>query len=97
VLKQIVHDWEDDDAAAILDVVRRSAPAGARVLVVERDLGPPNESLGPKLSDLNMLVVPGGRERSVDEYAALFEAAGLDFAGAVPSAEGISVYEANVR
>jgi hypothetical protein len=97
VLKQIIHDWEDDEAVAILGVVRRSAPAGATVLVVERDLGAPNDSLGAKLSDLNMLVSPGGRERSTDEYAALFDAAGLGYSRAVPSAVGISVYEANVR
>ena len=97
VLKQIVHDWEDDDAVTILEVVRRSAPSGAAVLVLERDLGVPNESLAAKLSDLNMLVMPGGRERTTDEYAALFEAAGLAYARAIPSAAGLSVYEANVR
>jgi O-methyltransferase domain/Dimerisation domain len=97
VLKQIVHDWEDDDAVTILEVVRRSAPRGAAVLVLERDLGVPNESLAAKLSDLNMLVAPGGRERTTDEYAALFEAADLAYTRAIPSAAGLSVYEANVR
>jgi O-methyltransferase domain len=97
VLKQIVHDWEDDDAIAILEVVRRSAPAEASVLVLERDLGAPNEALAAKLSDLNMLVMPGGRERTKDQYAALFEAAGLEYRRTTPSAAGISVFEASVR
>jgi hypothetical protein len=41
-----------------------------------------------------MLVNPGGRERSEDEYAALFVAAGLRYVGATPSAAGVSVFEA---
>jgi hypothetical protein len=62
--------------------------------VVERDLGGPNENAPAKLSDLNMLVNPGGRERSEQEYASLFRAAGLRYVGATPSAAGLSVFEA---
>ena len=47
------------------------------MLVLERDLGRPNENRAAKFSDLNMLVNPGGRERSEEEYAALFSRAGL--------------------
>jgi hypothetical protein len=96
VLKHIVHDWEDDDAVAILRTVREAARSGAAVLVLERDLGSPNEAPLAKLGDLNMLVVPGGRERTAQEYAALFEAAGLENVLEVRSAAGLSVYEASV-
>jgi O-methyltransferase domain/Dimerisation domain len=96
VLKHIVHDWEDAQAVAILRTVRSSAPPGAVVLVLERDLGPPNETPVAKLGDLNMLVVPGGRERTEQEYAELFEAAGLGYVREVRSAAGLSVYEASV-
>ena len=96
-LKAIVHDWEDDEAIAILHVVRRAAPPGAAILVLEAELGAPNEALLAKLSDVNMLVGPGGRERTEAEYAALFEAAGLAYVGMTPSGTGIAVYEASVR
>ncbi len=43
------------------------APA---LLVVERQLGPANDQPEAKFSDLNMLVSPGGRERTTDEYEA---------------------------
>jgi len=69
-------------------------PAHGVVLVLERDLGGPNENAPAKLSDLNMLVNPGGRERSEDEYAALFAAAGLRYVGSTPTAAGVSVFEA---
>ncbi|HEX5497766.1 MAG TPA: methyltransferase, partial [Thermomicrobiales bacterium] len=55
-------------------------------------LGPPNENPDAKFSDLNMLVAPGGQERTDDEYAALFAAAGFRFVGATPSAAGFSVF-----
>lgn len=94
LLKNIVHDWEDAEALLLLRTCAAAAPAGAAVLVVERDLGGPNEAPQAKLSDLNMLVAPGGRERTRDEYAALFAASGLEFAAATPIAGGWSVYEA---
>jgi hypothetical protein len=65
------------------------------VLVLERDLGGPNENPPAKFSDLNMLVNPGGRERSEEEYAALFATAGLRYVGTTPSAAGFSVFEAS--
>jgi O-methyltransferase domain/Dimerisation domain len=96
VLKHIVHDWEDTDAVAILRTLRGAARPGAAVLVLERELGAPNESPLAKLADLNMLAVPGGRERTEPEYAALFEAAGLEYVREVRSAAALSVYEASV-
>ena len=94
LLKSILHDWEDAECVAILRVIREAMPEHALVLVLERDLGGANENPGAKLSDLNMLVNPGGRERSEDEYAALFAAAGLRYEGATPTAAGVSVFEA---
>jgi hypothetical protein len=94
LLKSILHDWEDDGCIAILRVIREAMPEHGLVLVLERDLGGANENAPAKLSDLNMLVNPGGRERSEDEYAALFVAAGLRYVGATPSAAGVSVFEA---
>lgn len=94
LLKSILHDWEDEQCGKILGVCRRAMADHAAVLVVERDLGPANERPDAKLSDLNMLVGPGGRERSTDEYAALFAAAGFRFVGVTPSPVGVSVYEA---
>jgi hypothetical protein len=47
--------------------------------------------------DLNMFVLPGGRERTVEEYAALFDGAGLAFTAAHPTANGLLVIEAGVQ
>jgi DNA-binding transcriptional ArsR family regulator len=94
VLKSIVHDWEDEECVAILRTCREAMGADAVVLVIERDLGPPNENPAAKLSDLNMFVMPGGRERSRDEYAELFRRAGLRYVSSSPTASGHAVIEA---
>ena len=97
VLKSIIHDWEDEESVAILRTCRGAMGAQAVVLVIERDLGRPNENAVAKLSDLNMFVMPGGRERTIDEYAALLDRAGLRLHGAQPTATGLLVIEAGVQ
>jgi hypothetical protein len=59
---------------------------GTPLLIVERDLGRPNERADAKFIDLTMLVATGGRERTVDDYAALVEATRFRFVGVTPSA-----------
>ena len=93
VLKSVLHDWDDPEATEILRSCRRAISEDGALLVIERDLGPANETPDAKLSDLNMLVVLGGRERTTDEYGALFEAAGFELVDAVQTAAGLSVIE----
>jgi hypothetical protein len=93
VLKAIVHDWLDDEAAAILRRCREVVPESGRLLVLERIVGPPNDDLPAKLMDLNMLVAAGGRERTEDEFESLFAAGGFRLAGVTPTAAGLSVIE----
>jgi hypothetical protein len=90
VLKWILHDWEDEESVAILRTVRRT---GATVLVIERLVAPPNEGPETKLTDLLMLVGPGGRERTLEEYRVLFEAAGYRLAGVTATATELYVLE----
>lgn len=94
VLKWILHDWEDEECLGILRSCRRAMAADARLLVVEQELCPPNEGPDAKFMDLTMLVGPGGRERTSDEYAALFEATGFRFVRFVPTKTGTGVFEA---
>jgi hypothetical protein len=78
LLKSIVHDWEDPEAVTILRSVRRAMAPTAVVLIVERLIGESDDTgVLAAFSDLNMLVGPGGRERTAAEFDALFGAAGL--------------------
>src|SRR5260370_42532739 len=82
MLKHILHDWDDADCVRILRTIRNAAPPDARLLVIERVVGPLNEDPDSKLSDLNMLVGPGGQERTVEEFEELLTSGGWRFIAA---------------
>lgn len=94
MLKAILHDWTDEDAIRILRVCRRVTKPEGRLLVIERVLGPPNESPDGKFSDLNMLVAPGGQERTREEFATLLAAAGFTLTRVIPTGTRHSLIEA---
>jgi O-methyltransferase domain/Dimerisation domain len=78
VMRVVIHDWEDDEAIAILKVCRRAMRESAKLLLIERVVGPPGENPTAKFSDLNMLVLPGGRERTDEEFSELFAKSGFE-------------------
>ncbi|GLW63425.1 methyltransferase [Actinomadura rubrobrunea] len=79
VLKSVIHDWDDEKAAAILRTCRAAMTPEARVLIVEPVLPPlvTPEYRRAIMSDVNMLVATGGRERTEAEFRDLLAAAGL--------------------
>ncbi|HET7338845.1 MAG TPA: methyltransferase [Candidatus Dormibacteraeota bacterium] len=85
LLKSIIHDWDDEPATAILKSCAAVMEKHARLVLIERDM-PEHatpDALSTLMSDLNMMVVLGGRERTDDEYAALLADAGLRFTRAI--------------
>lgn len=91
IVSQVLHDWGDQEAAAILRAVRRAAPAGSHLLVIEQVLPPGPGPHPAKVLDVVMLALTGGRERTRDDYASLFEAAGFRLDRVVPTTGAISV------
>jgi len=92
LLRHIVHDWEDADAIRILRNCREAMSQGGKVLVVEMVIPPGNGPAFGKWLDLMMLLV-GGRERTRDEYSALFVAAGLKLNRVIPTTAEICILE----
>ncbi|CAN7450375.1 hypothetical protein LJR164_002942 [Phenylobacterium sp. LjRoot164] len=80
-LMDILHDWSDADAVRILQAVRRAMAPGARVMVADLVLEDSGVLDPARTLDLLMLVVTGGRERTLEDLAGLFDAAGLRQAG----------------
>ena len=76
LLKSVIHDWDDDKSVMILRSCRRAAGASTVLLLVEQLLDAAPDPARTAFSDLNMLVMPGGRERTTDEYAALLTRGG---------------------
>jgi hypothetical protein len=94
ILMNIIHDWADPESIAILSALRRSAPANARLLIIETILP---ETTGPHLAkvlDIVMLVVTGGRERTRGEYASLLTKTGFHLTRVIDTRSPYSIVEA---
>ena len=79
-LKLILHDWSDEECVRILANMRRSVIGpGGRLLVAEHVVPGPAEPHFAKLFDIHMMCWGTGRERTTEEYAALFAASGWKY------------------
>jgi O-methyltransferase/methyltransferase family protein len=95
IMKHIIHDWGDAEAVTILRNCRK-ALAGkpkAKVLLVESVITPDNAPQLGKFIDLEMMALPGGRERTEEEFRKLFAAAGLKLTRIVPTNAPLWVVE----
>lgn len=93
LLRHIIHDWDDEKSLTILRHVRSVIPDHGRLLVIEAVIPPGNEPFPMKFLDLTMLTIPGGKERSREEYEDLFRSAGFELSRIVPTETDMSVIE----
>ncbi len=77
LLKQVLHDWNDEQALCILKNCRAAMPRHAKLLLLEMMIPSGNTRSMGKLVDLEMMVCTGGRERTRREYENLLRRAGL--------------------
>jgi predicted O-methyltransferase YrrM len=91
VLKNILHDWSDEDAPRILARCRAAIPPRGTLVIVDAVITPGNDPHPSKWLDLQMMVALGGRERTEREFAALLERAGfrLTLAKPLPGLVGV--------
>jgi hypothetical protein len=95
LLARILHDWSDEDAAAILRVIRAGMPAHGRLLIAEMVVPPGDAAHRSKALDLSMLLLfGGGRERTAEEFTTLLQATGFRLSKIVRSLSPASVIEA---
>ncbi|HTL29766.1 MAG TPA: methyltransferase [Tepidisphaeraceae bacterium] len=97
LLSHIIHDWSEAQCLTILGHCRRAISPTSRLLIIEMVLPEGNAPHPGKLLDLMMLVGPGGRERTQNEYADLLKKAGLSLTRVVPTESAVSVIEAKVN
>jgi len=97
MLRHIIHDWDDEKAALILRNIVAVLPDDGRVLVLDSVIPPGNEPFAGKHMDLSMMLIPGGQERTEEEFRQLFAAAGLTLERIVPTATEVSVIEGRAR
>jgi O-methyltransferase domain len=94
ILMEIIHDWPNQEAVAILQAVHRAAPPQAKLLLIETIVP---DSPGPdwsKTLDLHMLVLLGGKQRTLSQYESLLEQSGFSLQREIDTGAGISILEA---
>jgi SAM-dependent methyltransferase len=94
IVSHCIHNWDEESCVRILANCRRAMAPGSRLLVIEAVVNPGDEPDPAKILDLVMLVVPGGEERTEDEYRALLEKAGFRLTRVVPTRTSASLIEA---
>ena len=91
ILRNIIHDWDEEAATAILRTLRASVKKESRVMLVEWLIPEtPGFHFG-KWSDLVMMTGVGGRERTRSEFATLFRKAGFELEDTVPTASHYTI------
>jgi hypothetical protein len=93
IMKHIIHDWPDDLCLKILKACRKNVNAGGKLLVVDNVIQPGNDFSPGKFLDLQMLIFPGGRERTEKEFRELLAAAGWQLSRVIPTAVAESIVE----
>lgn len=98
VMKHIIHDWDDERAVLILrNIAEAMGDKRGTVVLLESVIPSGSEPDLGKFIDIEMLALPGGRERTAEEFRALFDAAGFELTNIVPTASPLSVVEAVKR
>jgi hypothetical protein len=97
MLSKILHDWGDEGATAILRRCAEAAGPGGRVLILEMVFAGGQNDPQFTYLDLHMLVYFGGKERTLEEYGELADAAGMDVRRVGKGKWGASILECTVR
>ena len=93
LFRHIIHDWTDEQSMQILNNCRKVIPDNGKLLIVDFVLPTGNEPSLSKDSDITMMILPGGMERTEEEYTILFEQAGFQLSTVTPTASMVSVVE----
>jgi hypothetical protein len=93
LLMNIIHDWPDSESINILSGIRKSMPQHARALIIETVVPPTPEPHLSKELDIVMMAIPGGRERTKEEYATLVAKCGLRLKEVVRTQSPYSILE----
>lgn len=82
IIKSVLQDWDDEHALALLSTCKEQIPDGARLIIIGNFLPDDytDEAAVGYLTDVCMLVISGGRERTLADLTALLDQAGFDTA-----------------
>lgn len=93
IMKHIIHDWPDELCIKILKACRKGVNPGGKLLVVDDVIQPGNDFYPGKFLDLQMLIFPGGKERTEKQFRELFAAGDWKLSRVVPTVTPICIVE----
>jgi len=93
MLMDVIHDWADEQSVAILKAVRKAAPPHAKLLLIEAIIPDDPGPHWSKVLDIHMMVLNNARQRTLQEYKALFEKAGFSFTRQIDTGTEFSIVE----
>lgn len=96
ILSHIIHDWNEDQCLTILGNCRKAMKPTSKLLIVEFVLPEGNTPHFGKLADMVMLALPGGEERTAEDYRILLAKAGFHLDRVVGTASPVSIVEASI-
>ena len=90
-LKNVLHDWDDENVVAILQSIGRAVPGDGKLLVIQSLIGVHDEPTSANLVDIALLVLTGGEERTESEYTELFREGGFALADVIPTESAATI------
>lgn len=97
LLMEVIHDWADSEASAILGAVRRACRPGATLLILEHIAPDSGVDAFSQTLDVVMLAVTGGRERTGAQLGRLLEANSFQLTGVTTTAGPMAIVEGIAR
>ena len=94
ILMEVIHDWADSEATAILRAIRGACSSGATVLIIEGVMPEDEADARVHTLDIIMLSITGGRERTAREFDALLRSADFRLTAVLPTAGPMQIVEA---
>lgn len=94
LIKNVIHDWDDDHSVLMLGNIRKAMADGGKLLVAEALIKPDNTPDHWKQMDLAIFAGGGGQQRTEEEFRALLARAGFRLESKTPTAAGIWLLEA---
>lgn len=96
-MKHVIHDWDDEWAQIILVNCRRAVPADCIFLLVGWVLPEGNAPSAGKFADVAMLLMTGGKERTVEEYRRWLDRVAFRLNQVVPTSARLEHHRGAVR
>jgi O-methyltransferase len=94
VMKNVIHDWPDDKAIAILGIIKAAAPPGAKLLLLEMVVPDHDREYLGHYADMEMLVIAGALERRRQQWTDLLRRGGFRLQRVVETAGPLCIIEA---